>query len=85
MRKIYIFSAHMFHIMKTKLFSFKFLLLIVLSVFSSKAWGQITYSYTFNNQQFNLNNQVKTLGSRDWTITNNGGYYDYDATRGQQV
>lgn len=75
----------MFHIMKTKLFSFKFLLLIVLSVFSSKAWGQITYSYTFNNQQFNLNNQVKTLGSRDWTITNNGGYYDYDATRGQQV
>ncbi|WP_313213972.1 YDG domain-containing protein [Soonwooa sp.] len=29
--------------MKTKLFSFKLLLLIVLSVFSSKAWGQKTY------------------------------------------
>lgn len=68
---------------KNLLFS---LWLTILTLFSTHLYGQTTnYSYTFNNAQFNENNQTKTLSGVDWTLVNSGGHYGYEGTRGQQV
>ncbi len=42
------------------------------------------YSYTFTARQFTANG-AKTLGNLSWTLAGqNGGYWGYDATKGQQ-
>jgi hypothetical protein len=66
--------------------SFKQLFLLFVSVFFlwSNVWGQ-TYTYTFFSKVYDANNQTKTLGTADWTLVNNGNYYGYDATKGQQI
>jgi hypothetical protein len=45
--------------------------------------GEDTYSYTFTAKQWTANG-TKTLGGVDWTIAGEGGYWGYDATKGQQ-
>ncbi len=56
----------------------------VVLCFVGNVSGQ-TYSYTFTAKIFDANNQTKTLGTADWTLSNNGGYYGHDATKGQQI
>lgn len=63
--------------------AFKHLFLFVFLLASVAGWGQ--YSYTFATSQFTASNQTKTLGGADWLLINNGNYYGYDATKGQQI
>ena len=42
-----------------------------------------TYSYTFTAKQFS-SNTTKTLNNVSWTLAGDGGYWGYDATKGQQ-
>ena len=42
-----------------------------------------SYSYTFTAKQFSANG-TKTLGDVKWTLAGEGGYWGYDATKGQQ-
>ncbi len=63
--------------------SIKAFLLFFFLLIAANAWGQ--YSYTFTSSQFTANNQTKTLGTANWTLVNDGGYYGYDATKGQQI
>ena len=42
------------------------------------------YAYTFSSKQF-TGNGTKTLAGVNWTISGNGGYWGYDATKGQQL
>lgn len=41
------------------------------------------YTYTFTSSQFTANG-TKTLSGLAWTISGSGGYWGYDATKGQQ-
>lgn len=41
------------------------------------------YTYTFTSTQFTANG-TKTLSGLAWTISGSGGYWGYDATKGQQ-
>ena len=43
-----------------------------------------TYSYTFTASQFTANG-TKKLGTLNWTLAGNGGYWGYDGTKGQQL
>ena len=43
-----------------------------------------TYSYTFEGTQFTANG-TKSLGDVNWTISGDGGYWGYSATKGQQL
>ena len=60
--------------------------LITLFLFATLAasvgWAD-TYSYTFENKQFSSNG-TKDLGGVSWTLAGDGGYWAYDATKGQQ-
>lgn len=60
-----------------------FLFLFILFL-SDKIYAD-TYSYEFTEKIYSSNPQTITLSSVDWTLTNNGGYYGYDGTKGQQV
>ena len=42
-----------------------------------------SYSYTFGSTQFDANG-TKTLNNLAWTLSGDGGYWGYDATKGQQ-
>ena len=42
-----------------------------------------TYSYTFTAKQFS-SNATQTLNNVSWTLAGDGGYWGYDATKGQQ-
>ncbi len=46
--------------------------------------GGKTYSYTFSSTQFSANG-TKTLNDVSWTVAGDGGYWGYDATKGQQL
>ena len=41
------------------------------------------YSYEFNSTQFS-SNQTKELNGVNWTLSGEGGYWNYDSTKGQQ-
>jgi hypothetical protein len=43
-----------------------------------------TYSYTFTAKTFSANG-TKALNNVNWTITGDGGYWNYDGTKGQQL
>lgn len=43
-----------------------------------------SYSYTFAATQFSANG-TKKLGDLNWTLAGDGGYWGYDATKGQQL
>lgn len=61
------------------LFLFLFILLL-----SDKLYAT-TYTHTITLSTYSSSPQTKTLSSVDWTLTNNGSYYGYDGTKGQQV
>ena len=42
-----------------------------------------TYSYEFTGKVYSANG-TKTLGAASWTLEGNGGYWGFDATKGQQ-
>lgn len=48
------------------------------------AAAEETYTYTFTAKQFTANGS-KTLNGVSWTLAGNGGYWGYDATKGQQL
>ena len=41
------------------------------------------YTYTFTSKQYSANGTV-TLGTLDWTLAGDGGYWSYDGTKGHQ-
>lgn len=43
------------------------------------------YSYTFTNLVYDNSTQTKTLGSVSWTLINDGNYYGFSSTKGQQI
>lgn len=47
------------------------------------SWAD-TYSYTFASKQWDANGD-KSLNGVTWTLANDGGYFGYDSTKGQQV
>lgn len=56
----------------------------------SFSWGQITYigALSTSSSQFNTSPQNITLNNVIWTLSNNGGFYGYDASgtlKGQQI
>ena len=52
----------------------------------SVAWGQAKESYTATiTSKTWSDNGTQTLNNVNWTLTNDGNYYGYDATKGQQV
>ena len=64
---------------------FKALLLMATLVFGvGNVWGD-EYTYTFESKIYDANNQTKDLAGVNWTLVNNGSYYGYEETRGQQV
>ena len=54
---------------------------------AAKPSGDLTkgdsYEYTFTKQVWTAN-ATKALGTLDWTLAGGGGYWGYDATKGQQ-
>ena len=55
---------------------------IMTTALSGTVWAE-TYSYTFQSKQFTANG-TQTLNSVSWTLAGDGGYWGYDATKGQQ-
>ena len=47
--------------------------------------AEYEYSYTFTQMKFNTSPQAVALDGVSWTLTNNGNYYTYDGTKGQQI
>ncbi len=43
------------------------------------------YSYQFTSKAFNSSDQQVNLNGINWTLVNDGNYYGYDATKGQQI
>ena len=43
-----------------------------------------TYTHTISSQTWSTTG-AQTLNSKSWTLANNGSYYGYDGTKGQQV
>lgn len=60
-----------------------FLLLLVMLLSSSWAWGDV-YEYTFTKKIWSGNGDA-TLGDVVWTLDDDGGYYGYSSTKGQQI
>lgn len=60
-----------------------FLLLLVMLLSSSWAWGDV-YEYTFTKKIWSGNGDA-TLGDVVWTLDNDGGYYAYNSTKGHQI
>lgn len=68
----------------TKGIRFVAVLTMLLIVGIGQAWAETkTYSYTFSAKQFSANGS-KTLSNVSWTLAGDGGYWGYDATKGQQ-
>ena len=61
------------------------LLLIIGFLFvGSMSVKAVEYSYTFTTTTFH-NSEMLALNDVDWTLVNNGNYYGYDGTKGQQI
>ena len=61
------------------------LLLIIGFLFvGSMSVKAVEYSYTFTAKTFQ-NSETLTLNDVEWTLVNNGNYYGYDGTKGQQI
>lgn len=61
--------------------------LAALFVFAAAAlnvWG-VHYSYTFNGKEFNASGQTVSLGTVDWTLTTDGGYFGGGSAKGFQI
>lgn len=57
---------------------------MLLFLISGGMFGQ-TYTHNITSSTYTANNQTKTLSGIDWELVNNGGFYGYDATKGQQI
>ena len=68
---------------KLKLFS----LLMLLFVGIGQVWGSIAnpYTTTIGSKQWSSSGSSVTLDEVSWTLTTNGTYFGYDATKGQQI
>ncbi len=61
------------------------LLLIIGFLFvGSMSVKAVEYSYTFTTTTFH-NSEKLALNDVEWTLVNNGNYYGYDGTKGQQI
>ncbi len=60
------------------------LIVFLILISGANAFGT-TYTHTITASTYTASPQTKTLSSIDWTLTNNGGFYGYDATKGQQI
>ena len=61
------------------------LLLIIGFLFvGSMSVKAVEYSYTFTTTTFH-NSETLALNDVKWTLVNNGNYYGYDGTKGQQI
>ena len=61
------------------------LLLIIGFLFvGSMSVKAVEYSYTFTATTFH-NSETLALNDVEWTLVNNGNYYGYDGTKGQQI
>ena len=61
------------------------LLLIIGFLFvGSMSVKAVEYSYTFTTTTFH-DSEMLALNDVDWTLVNNGNYYGYDGTKGQQI
>lgn len=61
------------------------LLLIIGFLFvGSMSVKAVEYSYTFTTTTFR-NSETLTLNDVEWKLVNNGNYYGYDGTKGQQI
>lgn len=49
-----------------------------------KTLKRTNWSYTFSSQQFTAN-ESKTLSEKSWTLAGDGGYWAYNADKGQQL
>ena len=67
-----------------KLYFFNWIFLLV-GLVSFTAFGQMTYTYTFESKIFAGTEQTESLNSVNWNLTTNGGYFGYENARGQQV
>lgn len=50
----------------------------------SRVSGQEVYSYEFTDEVFSKTSEQQSLGGIDWTMDCDGGYWRYEAARGQQ-
>ena len=64
--------------MKQKLLLFLGCMLMVVGMRAEE------YSYTFNKEEKFTENGTKVLNNVEWTLGGDGGYWGYDATKGQQ-
>lgn len=63
----------------------RFLLLLLMMFSWGVAWGQtVKYNHTITSTVWDANGDA-TLSDVVWTLDNNGDYYGYDGTKGQQV
>lgn len=67
-----------------KFYLFNWIFLLV-GLVSFTAFGQMTYTYTFESKIFAGTEQTESLNSVNWNLTTNGGYFGYENARGQQV
>ncbi|WP_312356537.1 Ig domain-containing protein [Empedobacter sp.] len=67
-----------------KFYLFNWIFLLV-GLVSFTAFGQMTYTYTFERKIFAGTEQTESLNSVNWNLTTNGGFFGYENARGQQV
>ena len=58
--------------------------LLVLAVATLNAWS-MHYSYTFDGNEFSASGQTISLGTVNWTLTTDGGYFGGSAAKGCQI
>ncbi|MFV0236211.1 hypothetical protein OBK19_09885 [Empedobacter falsenii] len=67
-----------------KIYFFNWIFLLV-GLVSFTAFGQMTYTYTFESKIFAETEQTESLNSVNWNLTTNGGFFGYENAKGQQV
>lgn len=67
-----------------KIYFFNWIFLLV-GLVSFTAFGQMTYTYTFESKIFAGTEQTESLNSVNWNLTTNGGFFGYENAKGQQV
>ncbi|MFV0146333.1 Ig domain-containing protein [Empedobacter falsenii] len=67
-----------------KFYLFNWIFLLV-GLVSFTAFGQMTYTYTFESKIFAGTEQTESLNSVNWNLTTNGGFFGYENAKGQQV